>query len=158
MKAFRELVAVLGLLSAIFVVVFNYRELPQRIPTHFGVSGVVDGWGDKSALWQIVALSCFLYIVLTLVRFLPPNAMNLPVREEQRAAAVPISLEMIGWVKAETTCMLAFIVWSAVGVVQGRSQGLGAWFLPVTMATIFGTIAFYLARMLRLGRAKADER
>jgi hypothetical protein len=65
---------------------------------------------------------------------------------------------MIGWVKAETTCMLAFIVWSAVGVVQGRSQGLGAWFLPVTMATIFGTIAFYLARMLRLGRAKADER
>src|ERR1039458_3838342 len=101
MKAFRELVAVVGLLSAIFVVVFNYRELPQRIPTHFGVSGMVDGWGDKSALWEIVALSCFLYIVLTLVRFLPPNAMNLPVREAQRAAAVPTPLGRRGRARRE---------------------------------------------------------
>jgi uncharacterized membrane protein len=150
MKTFRELVAVLGLLSAIFVVVFNYRDLPQRIPTHFGVSGVVDHWGDKSALWLIVGLSCVLYAVLSLVRFLPTSLINVPVAQEQRAAAIPISFEMIAWLKAEVMCMFAFLTWTVVGVVEGRGQGLGVWFLPVTMVVIFGTIAFYLVRMLRL--------
>jgi uncharacterized membrane protein len=157
MKVVRELLAALGLLSAIFVVVFNYRELPRRIPTHFGMTGAADGWGDKSALWILVGLVCVSYAVLSLVRFLPANAMNLPVAEEQRGAAMPIGLEMIGWVKAETTCMFAFIVWTAVAVVEGRSQGLGAWFLPVILVTIFGTIAFYFVRMRRLDSSKPDE-
>jgi hypothetical protein len=156
MKAFRELVAALALLSAIFVVVFNYRELPQRIPTHFGVSGAADGWGDKSSLWIIVGLACFLYAVLSLMRFLPPKLMNVPVSEEHRAAAIPISLEMVGWIKAEITFMFAYIVWSAVAVVQGQSQGLGAWFLPVTLVAIIGTSLFYSLRMIRLGKLDAD--
>ena len=105
MKVVRELIAVFGVLSAIFVVVFNYRDLPQRIPTHFGITGVADGWGGKSSLWALVGVTCFLYAVLSLVRFLPPKLMNVPVTEEHRAAAIPISLEMVGWVKAEITCM-----------------------------------------------------
>jgi len=156
MKVVRELIAVFGVLSAIFVVVFNYRDLPQRIPTHFGLTGVADGWGGKSSLWALVGVTCFLYAVLSLVRFLPPKLMNVPVTEEHRAAAIPISLEMVGWVKAEITCMLAYIVWSAVAVVQGHSQGLGVWFLPVTLVTIFGTSLFYTLRMRRLGRLDAD--
>jgi hypothetical protein len=35
-------------------------------------------------------------------------------------------------------------------VAQGRSLGLGAWFLPLTLVVIFGTIAFYMVRMRRL--------
>jgi uncharacterized membrane protein len=150
MKTVRELVAALGLLSTIFVVAFNYRELPQRIPTHFGASGLANGWGDKSSLWALVGVACFLYAMLSLVRFLPPSAMNMPVAQEQRAAALPMTLEMIEWVKAETICMFAYIVWTAVGVAQGRSLGLGAWFLPLTLVVIFGTIAFYMVRMRRL--------
>jgi hypothetical protein len=155
MKTLRELVAVLGLLSAIFIVVFNYRELPHRIPTHFGVTGVADGWGDKSSLWILVGLTCVLYAVFSLLRFLPPRLMNLPVTEEHRAAAIPMSLEMIGWVKAEVTCMFAYIVWSAVAVVQGNSRGLGAWFLPVTLVAIIGTSLFYTLQMRRLGKSNA---
>jgi uncharacterized membrane protein len=156
MKTLRELVAVVGLLSAIFVVAFNYRELPQRIPTHFGLSGLADAWGDKSSLWIIVGLTCVLYAIFSLVRFLPPRLINVPVSEEHRAAAIPISLEMIGWVKAEIACMFAYIVWSAVAVVQGNGHGLGVWFLPVTLITIIGTSLFYTLQMRRLGRSDAD--
>ena len=154
MKSIRELLAVVGLLSAIFVVVFNYRDLPQRIPTHFGVSGVADGWGDKSSLWVLVGLVCVLYVSLSLMHFLPANLINVPVAAEQRAEAIPIAMEMVGWLKAETTCMFAFILWSVVSVAQERSQGLGAWFLPVTLVVILGTIAFYLMQMMRLGGVK----
>jgi hypothetical protein len=157
MKILREILAVLGLLSTIFAVVFNYRELPQRIPTHFGLSGAVDGWGDKSSLWMLVGIACFLYAVLSLVRFLPPGAMNMPVAPEQRAAALPMTLEMIAWVKAETTCLFAYIVGSSVAVVEGRSQGLGAWFLPITLVTIIGTGLFYTLRMMRLDQPSGTE-
>jgi len=136
MKAFRETLAAVGLLSAIFLVVFNYRELPQRIPTHFDASGVANGWGDKSSLWVLVGIACFLYLLLTLVRFLPPNSMNIPVSQEKRAAAIPLALAMIGWLKFETMCIVAFILWSTVAVAQGQRQGLSAWFLPVTLVRL----------------------
>jgi hypothetical protein len=64
---------------------------------------------------------------------------------------------MIGWLKAEIMCMFAFLTWTAVAVVQGRSQGLGTWFLPVTLVAIFGTVVLYLVRIRRLGRASRAE-
>jgi hypothetical protein len=45
-----------------------------------------------------------------------------------------------------------------VAVVQGRSLGLGAWFLPVTLLAIFGTIAFYLTRIMRLKNVDGQEK
>jgi uncharacterized membrane protein len=158
MKSLREILAAAALLFTVVTAATSYSTLSQRIPTHFNAAGVADGWGDKSSLWMLVAVACFLYVVLTLVRFLPSSLINVPVAQEQRAAAIPISLEMIEWVKAETICMFAFIVWTAVAVVQGRSLGLGAWFLPVTLLAIFGTIAFYLTRIMRLKNVDGQEK
>jgi uncharacterized membrane protein len=150
MKALRELIAVFGLLSAIFAVVFNYRDLPQRIPTHFNAAGIANGWGDKSALWALVGVSCFLYLMLTLARFIPAKLINVPVGPDQRAAAIPIALEMLAWLKAETACIFAYIVASMVSIAQARTLRLSPWFLPVTMIAVFATTLFYIARMRTL--------
>jgi uncharacterized membrane protein len=150
MKATRELIAVFGLLSAIFAVVFNYRDLPQRIPTHFDATGIANGWGDKSALWALVGIACVLYLGFTLVRFIPAKFINVPVRAEQRAAAIPVALEMLAWLKAETACIFAYIIVSIVSIAQARSLGLSPWFMPLTMIVLFATIAFYLTRMRAL--------
>lgn len=72
MKALREILAALGVLFAILIAVYGYFALPQRIPTHFTDNNIVDGWSDKSSLWFPVGIACVIYVVMTLVRYLPP--------------------------------------------------------------------------------------
>jgi hypothetical protein len=38
----------------------RYRQLPNRVPLHFGFSGRVDGTGPRPAVWLIVALQIFI--------------------------------------------------------------------------------------------------
>ncbi|MDR3735365.1 MAG: DUF1648 domain-containing protein [Acidobacteriaceae bacterium] len=150
MKALRDGVAALGVVATFAIVVVHYAELPAIIPTHFGCNGVADGWGGKSSLWMLVGIAGFLYAVLTLVPYLPQQFINLPVSAERREAAMPVAMEMVGWLNAETAWMFAWIVWSTVAVALGRSTGLSAWFLPVTLGAILGTIGFYWWRIVRV--------
>jgi len=57
----------------------HYRDLPERIPTHFDISGAVDGWGSKKTIWLLPSASVFLVGLLSLAnRF--PQMFNYPVK------------------------------------------------------------------------------
>jgi len=149
MKAFREILAAAALVFTVITVVLNYSSLPQQIPTHFGANGVVDGWGDKSTIWILVAVLAFEYILLSLVRFIPQSMFNMPVRPEQRAAAMPFAFAMLDWIKVETSCLFAFIVRSTLAVAKGQAQGLGLGF-TISLVAIFATSIYYIVRMRRV--------
>jgi uncharacterized membrane protein len=45
----------------------RYRELPSRVPLHFGITGMADSYGPRPFIWLIVALQlacATLYTVL----------------------------------------------------------------------------------------------
>jgi len=149
MKNLRELIAAVGLVVMVGVVAMHYTSLPQVIPIHFNGAGVADGWGNKSMVWFLVAVGCVVYAGMTLASFFP-NLISMPVSRERLQAAQPIAIEMIGWVKVIAVWMFAWINWMTVSVAMGRSTGLGPWFLPVTMVAIFGTMGFYLWRIMKV--------
>ena len=149
MKSLREVLALAGVLVMVGVVVLHYGALPQVIPTHFNGAGVADGWGPKSMVWILVGLGCVLYVTMTLASFFP-SLISVPVSAERKAAALPLVIEMAEWVKAEAVCMIAWICWMTMQVALGRSEGLGLWFLPVTMVGVFGTAGFYLWRIYKV--------
>jgi uncharacterized membrane protein len=157
MKALRETIAAFGVLFAFATVTMHYAELPNRIPTHFNAHGMVNGWGDKSSLWHLVGVTCALYLMLTLLRFLPPSLINLPVGPDRRAAAMPIAMATIGWIKAEIAWTFALSIWTIVALAQGRIEAMSAWFLPATLIVIFGTIAYYLVRTMGLPGPTTDQ-
>jgi hypothetical protein len=86
------------------------------------------------------------------VRFLPARFINLPVGPDQRASAIPISFEMLSWLKAEITCVFAYLIVSIVSIAQSRTLRLSPWFLPIALLTLFATIAFYLVRIRKSKR------
>jgi len=149
MKSLREFLAAAGLIVMVGVVAMHYGALPQVIPTHFDGAGVADGWGSKSMVWFVVGIGCFTYVMMMLASFFP-SLISMPVSRERMVAAQPIAIEMIGWVKVEATWIFAWISWMTVSVALGRSTGLGVWFLPVTTVAIFGTLGFYLWRILKV--------
>ncbi|MGD0888125.1 MAG: DUF1648 domain-containing protein [Acidobacteriaceae bacterium] len=141
----------------ILIATLNYSALPQQIPTHFDANGLANGWSDKSFLWILVAFAAFDYILLSLIRFFPQSTMNMPVRPELRAAALPFAFAMIDWIKAETTCLLAFIVHAMFAAARG-GKALTALFTPVVLGfvfVLFATSLYYIARMSRLKPAKS---
>ena len=34
----------------------HYAAMPDKIPTHFGADGVIDGYGGKSMIWCLLAI------------------------------------------------------------------------------------------------------
>jgi len=150
MKNVREGLALAGLVATWLIVATHYWALPQTVPTHFNANGVVDGWGGKWDLWFAPGFACVLYAVLTLVRFLPERMINVPVSAAQRAAAVPMCMEMTGWAKAETMWMSAGIAWMMVASAQGNGSMLMLLIPAVSVAVLLGTIGFYLWRMMSL--------
>ncbi len=57
---------------------------------------------------------------------------------------------MLGWLKAQLTWTLAYVVWGSVRVAAGASSGLSIAFLPVMLALVGGTIVWSILRMRRL--------
>ena len=154
MKSLRELLATIGLLFAILTVAAQYSELPHRIPVHFAANGIANGWGDKSSLWFLVAITCLVYLGLTMIPFAPTGSFSLPVSPKLRAAAIPLALDMVAWLKAELTWIFAAITCSTVVVAQGRSKGMTEWFIPLAMGVVIVTVLYYVARMMALSSAK----
>lgn len=150
MKSLREWLAVAGLVATVIIVAAQYGTLPDRVPTHFDANGVVNGWGGKHDLWMMPVFACLMYATLTLVRFVPERTISMPVNESQRAAALPMCMEMLGWIKAESMWMSAGIAWSMVAGAQGQDSTLMMVIPLAGSAVILGTVGFYLWKMMKL--------
>ena len=150
MKTVRELIAVAGLVFAGLVVADFYSRLPEQIATHFNAAGNANGLGARSTLWVLVGIAVLLYATLSALNFLP-RVVNLkrqltPARDR---AVLTTSMAMVGWIKAETCWMFAYLCLAMVRNGMGLQVGLGWWFLPVTMVVVLGTCGFYLVEIFR---------
>jgi Protein of unknown function (DUF1648) len=41
----------------------RYRELPDRVPLHFGIAGWADGYGPRPSIWLLVVVQLFVVLV-----------------------------------------------------------------------------------------------
>jgi uncharacterized membrane protein len=148
LKTLRELIAVAGLVFAVAVVADFYSRLPERIATHFNEAGAANGFGARSTLWVLVGIAFLLYAALSAISFLP-RVVNLkrPLAPEREKMVLAESMAMVGWIKLEICWMFASLCLAMVRNGMGLQVGLGAWFLPVTLAVVLGTCAFYLVRI-----------
>ena len=150
MKAVRELIALAGLVVAIWVVGDFYSQLPERIATHFNAEGMANGFGARSTLWILVGIACLLYATLSVIDFLP-RVVNLrkPLDPAREKIVWDETTAMVGWVKVEVCWMFAYLCLAMVRNAMGMQVGLGRWFLPVMLLAVFGTMAVYLGKIVR---------
>lgn len=141
--------AALGLIVAnVGWLATQYAALPDKIPTHFGLSGAPDQWGSKATLWFLLGIALFIYLLLTVIsRF--PQAFNfpVPVTPENRDRLASLAQEMMRWMKVELIVLFTWIEWQSVQVALGRASGLGPTFLFAVLGLVFGTVAIYIGRM-----------
>lgn len=131
--------------------IYAWKELPNRIPTHFGFSGVPDAWGGKGSLLFLPIMGTGLYLLLTIIKRFPQSFNYLVTITEENAQRQYKNVRtMMSWLTVELAILFFFLEYQSVLAAQSGSSGLGVLFLPVYMIIVFGTIGVYIYRMAKM--------
>ena len=137
-----ETIGIIALLGMIVFVALKWNNLPSQIPAHYNAKGVVDRWGGKNQILFLPIVSVFLYVLLTVVAFFP-KSWNMPtkVTEENKTAVYNCMKTMIIMMKAELVGVFFYITYQ-----MANKATLVAWFLPVFLVVLIGTIVLFTVR------------
>lgn len=135
-----SVLALLALLSVTLYVGIRWSSIPDRVPQHFDAAGAADGYAGKSSLIGLLLVGWAIYLVQTGV-CRAPSTWNIPGKTPRAYQALRDMMEVL---KLLLALMFAYIPWCVA-----RGQNLGRWFLPVTLAAVFGTTAVGIIASLR---------
>ena len=152
----------LGLLGILYWVTFaalhGPERLPDRIPTHFDISGQPNAWGPPGFLWFLPVVATGLYLLLTVLGSIRYRRYNLPVRITE--ANLPFiqdqTILMVAWIKSEVLCLFVYLQWSILRSARDGAFRLSPLLIPVVLVVIFSTVGWNLAALLRGARERAE--
>ncbi|NPV48564.1 MAG: DUF1648 domain-containing protein [Armatimonadetes bacterium] len=143
-------VSLVGLLLTVAYLTGCWASLPERIPTHFGVSGTPDGWGSRYMLLLFVAIPIVIHVAFGyLVRV--PHIYNYPtkVTPENAERLYSLGRGLMYWLRAEMVLLFALLCWGTVRVALEQAEGLGPWPIWVALPVIYGTVIYFVVAMFR---------
>ena len=137
-----------GVLLALWVwTVSSYSSLPDSIPTHFNAAGEADGFGRKASIVSLPVVATLLYIGLTVLNRYP-HIFNFPTPVTQDNALLQFTnaTRMIRYLKFILVLVFAGISFQTIKQAKGTGEGLGIWFLPITLVLIFMTLIYFVIK------------
>jgi uncharacterized membrane protein len=161
MRKTLELVG-LGMLAVLYWITWaainGPDHLPDRVPTHFDISGNPNAWGSPRILLLLPIVATGVYLLITVLAILPATRINLPVR------VTPVNLpfiqhqtrNMIGWIKAEMMCLFTYVQWSIIQAARSREFHMPPLMVPMFLVCVFGTVGAYLVIIVSGAKAGAN--
>lgn len=125
----------------------SYSSLPDSIPTHFNAAGEADGFGRKASIVGLPVIATLLHIGLTFLnRF--PHIFNFPtpVTQDNALRQYTNATRMIRYLKLILVLVFAGISFQTIQQANGKADGLGSWFLPLTLALIFMPLIYFVIK------------
>ena len=148
-----EALSTAGVLSSIALLVAVWSKLPERVPTHFGMSGAPDGWGSRTALLLFVIAPFVVHVGLTVLSRVP-WAYNYPVKvtEENAERLYTIGRRFMGLLRTEIVWMFVVLGWLTIRVALKQAGGVGMGMVLGPVILIYGTVAYFAVAMFRVNR------
>jgi uncharacterized membrane protein len=132
------------------MILLNYADLPDTIPTHFNAAGKVDDYGSKSTIFLLPVIATLLYGGMTRLNLFP-HIFNYTkkITAENALAEYTNSTQMMRYVKLVIVFLFTIIVFKTIQTANGKSEGLGIWFLPLVLVLALALFLVYLLRFYR---------
>lgn len=143
----------------------HYAELPAQIPTHFGGSGLPDGWGNKNwinvyivpLIMAVTSLGMTLITLWITVTEDPKKLINLPKKRLEQMTPAQMEEIRLATVKglfvtkAVIVAMSAYLSYMSIQVALGMAKGLswGIWFF---VAALIGYSIYLTIQLLNLSK------
>ena len=125
----------------------SYSSLPDTIPTHFNAAGEADGFGRKASIVSLPVVASLLYIGLTLLNRVP-HSFNFPtpITQDNALRQYTNATRMIRYLKLILVVVFAGISYQTIQQANGTGDGLGLWFLPLTLGLIFMPLLYFVIK------------
>jgi uncharacterized membrane protein len=135
----------------------NYYDLPEIIPIHYDGARKADGFGNKANILTLPIVSTILFVGMTILNKYP-HVFNYPseITYENALHQYTNATRLIRYLKLTIVIIFGLIVYKTIQNVNGNADGLGTWFLPLTMGMIFIPIIFFLIRASKYKRKTAE--
>ena len=148
-----KILEVLGWVSVVGIwalTLTNYSILPEIIPIHFNGAGKADGFGNKTHIFILPIISTLLFIGLTTLNK-HPHMFNYTsqITKENAVHQYTNATRMMRVLKLVIVVLFGLIVFRKIQIVNGHADGLGTWFLPLTMGMIFIPMLYFLIKSLK---------
>ncbi len=139
-----EMIGYIILLIFWITIIVSYNNLPEQIPIHYNGIGEVDNYSKKSSIFLLPIIGTFLFIILTLISKNPEN-FNYPVEitEQNAESQYRNSVKMMRIMKIIVIILFFLIDFKTIQTAMGTSEGLGVWFLPLTLGIVFTPILYF---------------
>ena len=156
LTTFDKTLEILGWTSilAIWVLtITNYTNLPGTIPTHYNGVGQADGFGGKATILTLPLIATVLFIGLTILNKFP-HIFNYPTNLTQDNALRQYTnaTRMIRYLKLIIVVIFGLIAFKTIQNANGEADGLGVWFLPMTLGLIFIPLTYFVIKSYKTTR------
>lgn len=128
----------------------NYSNLPDTIPTHYNGSGQADGFGGKATILTLPLIATVLFVGMTVLNKFP-HVFNYPTKITVDSAMLQYTnaTRMIRYLKFVIVVIFGLITFQTIRHANGQANGLGAWFLPLTLAFVFIPLTFFVIKSIK---------
>jgi uncharacterized membrane protein len=128
----------------------SYSNLPDTIPTHFNAAGEADGFGRKASIVGLPIIATLLYIGLTLLNRYP-HIFNFPtpITQDNALKQYTNATRMIRYLKLILVLVFTGISYQTIQQANGTGEGLGLWFLPLTLVLIFMPLIYFVIKSVQ---------
>lgn len=140
-----EVLCILFLVGISVYLIANWNTIPNQIPGHYDGAGNVDRWGGKGELLILPIAGWILYIGITILEAFPQIwNTGVTITEENRERVYRILKNMIGTVKLLMVGSFAYL-----SMEQSLSVALPGYFTPLFLMLIFGTLAYFIVKLMK---------
>lgn len=145
-----NLVCLLGLMALFVLPWYYYHQLPEVIPSHFGISGDPDGYSGKKSIWTFPVLGIVTYLSMSFaVRF--PNRFNYlqKITEKNAYRQYALATRMIRVLNTLTILIFLYFVHKSIQIGLGNDTGIGTLFPSIFILSILGFVMYSFSQAIR---------
>jgi uncharacterized membrane protein len=153
-----EIIGWLLVISVWGLTITNYANLPETIPTHYNGAGQADRFGGKATILTLPLIATVLFVGLTILLNKFPHIFNYPTNITQDNALRQYATRMIRYLKLIIVVIFGLIEFKTIQIANGQADGLGIWFLPMTLGLIFIPLIYFVVKLFKAKKALAITR
>ena len=140
-----DALALLAILATFVLAVRGWQILPERVPHHFSWRGVPDAWGGRWVLFLLPTFGAVMFIGLSILGRFPHRFNYLqPITAENVHRQYSSALSLLAWLRLEIAALFLYVEWHFYKGALDKTLRLSAWFLPVVLTVVLGTIAAHI--------------
>ncbi len=152
---FIEAGSILLLLGTWILAIWNFRYLPEMMPSHTNLAGEIDGYTSRIWIFLMPVISTITFVMMMILsRY--PHVFNYPleVTEETAPRVYAFSVRMVRTLNLGVVALFFLSEYMIIQMAFGHNTGPSLWLIILLVLMIIPFLIYSINKLFKLGRVK----